>query len=162
MGAVKSRKSTTRPSRSEARVRAPVLVMPKSWILACCLTIYALSFVLLFSPNDEPTITGFHCFLARLFPFGSRSIGGLLPVAAWAANPIFWLGAWLLHHERERLASIAGFLSLLLGLLLALLSTRGPVPPDCDYSCYYVWLASFAILALGSFLMSVRWEGRSE
>jgi hypothetical protein len=134
--------------------------MPKSWILACCLTIYALSFVLLFSPNDEPTMRGFHRFLARLFPFGS--IGGSLPVAAWAANPIFWLGAWLLYHERERWASVAGFLSLLLGLLLALLGTRGPVPPDCDYSCYCLWLASFGTLALGGFLTGVRWKVRPQ
>jgi hypothetical protein len=162
MGTVKFGKSTTRRSQSEAGIRAPILDMPKSWILACCLTIYALSFVLLFSPNDDATITGFHRFLARLFPFGSRSIGGLLPIAAWAANPIFWLGAWLLHHERERLASVAGFLSLLLGLVLALLGTPGLAPPHDVYSCYYLWLASFASLAIGGLLTGVRWKVRPE
>jgi hypothetical protein len=164
MGTVKFGESTTRASRTQARSRrAPIIVM------VFCFAIYGLSFVMPLDLNDYSTILGFHCFLVAfqaglglLFPGSGHAIGGLLFMGAWAANPVFWVGTWLLLHEQERLASISGFLALLPGLLV-LVDTGGPkvwgtahFPLHGIYSCYYVWLASFASLAIGGFLTGLR------
>jgi hypothetical protein len=163
-------RSTTQPSRSEAWLRAPILVVPRSWILGFCLTIYALSFALPIDPTQRDSSRGIACFLESFLfglwgcfnpihsgEFQFHRIDGLLLIGTWAANPVFWVGAWLLHAGHGWRASLAASLSLLLGVLPALAAGgRGHFWPHCIYSCYYVWLASFASLALCGFLMGLR------
>jgi hypothetical protein len=169
MGTINSRESTKGPSCSEACSRAPIILIPKSWIVVFCLAIYGLPFVLPLDPADWSNTKGFHCFLGPLlaaFPLFAPTtsyfnpIGALTLIAAWAANPVFWVGTWLLHKEHECWASILGLVSLLLGLLMLLPNVmgRGHFPPHIIYSCYYVWLVSFAMLAIGGFLTGLRWK----
>ena len=166
-----STKPAVGTGRSEACLRTPILVRPKSWILGFCLTIYAVSFVLPLDPNQRDGSRGLGCFLGAFFAglwgtfnpihsgeFQFGRIDGLVLLGAWAANPAFWVGVSLLHNGHGWGASLAACVSLLLGVLPAL-GANGHAHswPQCIYSCYYVWLASFASLALCGFLTGLRW-----
>lgn len=87
-------------------------------------------------------------FITMGQPFGKPSWVALWFFGAWLANPVFWLGLfWCLKGRRGR-AATAGLLSVGLGLSIL----PGTWELVDGWPGYWVWLASFLTLFLGSFL----------
>jgi hypothetical protein len=85
--------------------------------------------------------------------------GGLLVFLSWLANPVFWLGFHRLIVEKPRKSAFASGTSMVLGLLVLPLVLWG-IPA---WPAYWAWLASFAVLAIGSvFCMFTEAKSRLE
>jgi hypothetical protein len=83
---------------------------------------------------------------------------GLWFFAVWLANPVFWLGLfWCLKGRRGR-AATAGLVSVGLGLSIL----PGAWELVDGWPGYWVWLASFLTLFLGSLLDRAHVEGDRE
>jgi hypothetical protein len=90
---------------------------------------------------------GFAAFLvAMLEPFGKPSWEAVWFFGTWLANPVFWLGLfWYVKGRRVR-AATAGLLSV--GLGLSVLPAAWELIDG--WPGYWVWLASFLTLFIGS------------
>lgn len=94
-------------------------------------------------------------------------VGGMIALLDfhpyWLANPVFWCGAIALRMSRWKVAVWCGVFALFLGttlpILLSVESQRIQPPPGTTSVLmpgYYVWLASFAGLALVAFRVGLR------
>jgi hypothetical protein len=133
----------------ESKIVKSLMLGPRAVVIGLSLLVYGVSFLLpVISGNQtRETAYGFRVF-ADTFCIALEQhepMGRGVPVIAWAANPVFWLGLGLLYFRHQWLACLAGVIAMLFGAAPALIIVLGPPGPG-----YWVWLASFATLAVGS------------
>jgi hypothetical protein len=121
---------------------------------AAATTLYVISMLLLTGPPEqEGAVTGYLAFfLSFLSLFEWLKQGGLRPspwilllFVAWIANPVFWVGLWLHISKKPKSSAQAGTLSVCLACAPLSLVLSAPNNP-----AYWTWIASFAVLAIGS------------
>src|SRR5437588_11268577 len=118
--------------------------MPRRfWFLLTSVVLYALSLVLPVGHDEGPPRLGFeYLVLGGYFCAGA----GMIP-----ANLLAWAGWVSLARGLRRRAVVSGVLALLFGAAGVI-----PLALACDvlvYPAFWVWLASFAILTAGGFLL---------
>jgi hypothetical protein len=96
---------------------------------AVAVAVYAVSF---FLPALD-SIVGFQAFLC--------SLGFVITIPMWVANPIFWFGLRRLAQGRYRSAGKAGLLALVFALSESWMCAGGLRVG------YFVWVGSMAVLA---------------
>jgi hypothetical protein len=106
---------------------------------------------------DRP-FCGFSAFvIAMLAPF-APSWEFVWLFGAWLANPLFWLGLFWCVKGRRLRAATADLLSVGLGLSLL----PGVWELVIDWPGYWVWLASFLTLFMGSLFDRAHVAGHRE
>ena len=109
---------------------------------------YIVSLFLPFATDHEfGWFPGFAAFFAA-FAFWTNTAAPGLFFVVWLANPVYWVGIYLLDYERPIFAAFAGVLS----LSLAMLDIARMAVLCANHPAYWVWLGSFAAFAFGSFL----------
>ena len=107
--------------------------------------------------GPDPPYYGFAAFLVAMLQFLNLREGVWL-FGSWLANPAFWLGLfWYIKSRRVR-AAAAGLLSV--GLGLSILPEAWELIDG--WPGYWVWLASFLTLFLGSLFDRAHVAGRRE
>jgi hypothetical protein len=96
---------------------------------------------------DEPYYGYFPFMIAMLAPLSPSWVSAWM-FSAWLANPVFCSGLFSCVRGRLRRAGIAGLASVVLGLSVLPLIWEMVL----GWPGYWVWLASFLVLFVGSLL----------